>query len=825
MPKGLIYSLKYDKLKRVNTAKKESEMISDKILNNLEYDKILKQLSKFMILEGAKRELSLVKPEETYDDAKKLLDFTSEADRILYFYMRSPLEGFDALNDILVKASKMSILSFSELKKISRLLRSARIFKDCIKGINDESLEQINHLSSLLYDNKGFEEEIDETFISEDEISDKATPELYSIRKKIRKLNQDIKDRLANIMRNKDVQKLLQDNIVTSREGRFVIPLKTECKGQIKGLIHDYSASGSTIYLEPIEIVEVNNELRMLYVDESAEIERILLRFTQKVSNYSRDLLMNEELLIKADIVLSKAKYAKSIRATKPKLLNDGTFDIIDGRHPLLKTDKIVPVSVKIENKYNFILISGPNTGGKTVTMKMTGIFSLMAMSGMYISAIEGSSISFYSKIFSDIGDEQSIEQNLSTFSSHIVTLKYIVENVDDTSLVLLDEIGAGTDPQEGSALALAILEHILNVNARGIITTHYSELKEFSYTTNKIVNASMEFDMETLAPTYKLNIGIPGSSKALEISKRLGLPNEIIESAKKKISPLKLSFDSILESAEKERIEASKLKEEYSTVTAEIKAELDKIRLEKEKLFAERENITKFAKIEAKRIISSANDEADEILGEIKEIYNKEEIGGKEMIEASKLKNKLSNLTENATEEEQDIEFIKFDIEHAQEGQEVYVNSLASICRILEINKKKKEITVQYGNMRFDAKPDNLKGVSERYLKYYNRLNSQKEPKKVKNTTSSVQVSGKVELELNIVGKRVYEAINEVNEFIDKSILNGLQTVKIIHGVGTGALKKAVCEELRSNRSVKTYRAGLFGEGEVGVTIVELKK
>ncbi|MEG1805672.1 MAG: endonuclease MutS2 [Clostridia bacterium] len=800
-------------------------MISDKILLNLEYDKILKQLSKFLTLGASKEVLFAQKPQESFDDAAKSLDFTTEMDRVLYFYMRSPLENFDALNDILVRASKMSILSFSDLKKVSRLLRSARIFKDCINGINDPTLEQTNHLSSMLFEDKLFEEEIDETFISDDEIADRATPELFTIRKKIRKLNQDIKDKLAGLMRNKDIQKVLQDNIITSREGRFVLPLKAECKGQIPGLIHDYSASGSTIYVEPIEVVEVNNELRMLYVDETAEIERILERFTQKVSRYSRDLTMNLDLLIDADIVLSKARYGKSIKATRPQLLKDGSFDIVCGRHPLLQVEKIVPVSVKIEKNSCFILISGPNTGGKTVTLKMTGIFALMAMSGMYIPAKEGSSISFYSKIFSDIGDEQSIEQNLSTFSSHIVTLKYIVENVDSDSLVLLDEIGAGTDPQEGSALALAILEYLLEVNARGIITTHYSELKEFSYTTNKITNASMEFDMDTLAPTYKLNMGIPGSSKALEISRRLGLSETIIQNAKKKISPLKLSFDSVLSSAEKERVEASKLKEEYLVINQELQAELDKVRLEKERMFAERENITKLAKIEAKRIVADASSEAEDVLSEIKEIYNREEIGGREMIEASKLKNKLTNMSNATSVEDEEIEFSDFDIDTAKEGQNVYIKSLSSICQILSVNTKKKQITVQYGNMRFDAKQDNVSGVSDKYLKYYLNKTVPKTPKKIRNTTSTVQISGKVELDLNVVGKRVFEAVNEVNEFIDKSIMNGIETVKIIHGVGTGALKKAIAEELRSNKSVKTFRPGNYGEGEIGVTIVELKK
>ena len=801
-------------------------MITNKILNNLEYDKILQKLQSHLILEGSINKVLELKPAETFESAKELLNFTEEADKVLYQNLRNPLENFDKVDEILVLASKMATLTFSDSKKVAHLLRSSRIFKDAILSINDPSLVQFNYIANLLYENRSFENEIEETFISDEEISDRATPALYSIRNKIRKLNQEIKDRLNTLIRKKEVQKFLQDSIITSREGRYVIPVKSDCKGSVSGLVHDYSASGATIYVEPMEIVDINNDLRIAIVDERAEIERILEQFTLKVSAASRDLTMNELLLVDADIMLAKARYSKSIRAIKPNLTNDGSFDIKGGRHPLLDVKSVIPVSVIVPKDSCFLLISGPNTGGKTVTLKMTGLFSLMAMTGLYLPTKDDTTISFYKNIFSDIGDQQSIEHNLSTFSSHIVTLKSIIEQVTNESLVLLDEIGGGTDPQEGSALALAILEHLIDVGAKGIITTHYSELKEFSYTTDKILNASMEFDMETLAPTYRLNIGVPGNSKALEISSRLGMPDFIINRAKTRISPLKISFDQVLASAEKERLEAQQLKDKYLLMNRELELEIDKVKKEKDRLLNEKEKITRLAKIEAKMIVSSASTEAETLLESIKEIYNKvDEIGGKELIDASKIKNKISLLSENVEEEESvEIEKCDFDMKTAKIGQYVYVNSLSSICQITAINEKKKQVSVQFGNMRFDAKLGKIKGITEKSLKHYLKDNTPVIVKKKEIKPASVAINRKVDLEINVMGKRAYEAQNDVLEFLDRAYRANVEHVTIIHGIGTGALRKAISEELDSSNIVESHRPGIQGEGAHGVTVVEMK-
>lgn len=800
-------------------------MITEKILNNLEYDKVLLNISQKLNLSMSKNRLLQTRPCDNYDDAKYLQQLSIEGEIILYHYNRTPLENFDDVIDTLNRAAKNSLLNFSDLKKIGVLLRSARLFINSVKDIPVNEIPNVSKLILRLYENKEFEEEIIETFISDDEISDNASPELSSIRKKIRKMNGDIKDRLTSIIKNKDFQKYLQDNIITSREGRFVVPVKSDCKGKINGLIHDYSSSGSTIFVEPIEIVEINNELRMLYLNEKEEIEKILQSFTERVSRMADALFCNEDTLVDFDIIFAKVKYGKTNKGVICELLLDGSFDIIEGRHPLLKDVSVIPVSIRLDKGKNFILISGPNTGGKTVTMKMVGLFALMAISGMYVSAKEGTKISFFNKIFSDIGDEQSIEQNLSTYSSHIKTLINIIDNVDSNSLVLLDEIGGGTDPQEGSALALAVLEYLLEKDSKGIITTHYVELKEYTYTTPKMVNASMEFDMETLSPTYKLNIGTPGTSKALEIATRLGMNKRIIEKAKSKVSPLKTSFDEILNRAEKERLDAEKLKNEYAVLTKSLKENLDLVAAEKEKLIKEKENATKLAKVEAKRIIADAQEEADELVSKIKDIYNKEdEIDGRDVIEASKTKNKLNKILDEESDFEEKDKYVPFDFNKVAKNDYVFVKSLNSVCEVIDLNLKKKEVLVSFGNMKFKAKESDLMLLDNDYKNYYSSVNEKKEAPKIKRA-ATVKIKDNVKSEINIVGLRVFEAQKEVESFLDRALSVGMKEVKIIHGVGTLALKKMVDEVLRNNFFVKSFRSGQFGEGELGVTIVEFKK
>lgn len=799
-------------------------MISKKILNNLEYDKVLNNVAKELILSMSANKLVLSTPAKTYDEALHLQNLAKEGEIILYHYNRSPLENFDDVEDVLNRAKVNSLLSFSDLKRVGFLLRSSRIFLISIRDIGEDEIPLFKNLSLNIYENYQFEQLISETFISDEEIADNASPELAIIRKKIRQMNRDIKDRLNNIIRNKDVQKYLQDNIITSRDGRFVIPVKSDCKGRINGLIHDYSASGSTIYVEPIEIVEINNELRMLILSERAEIERILQSFTDRVSKIVEQLFYNQELLVDFDIILAKVKYGKISKGIIPALTIDGSFNIIGGRHPLLKDVVVVPVTINISKGKNYLLISGPNTGGKTVAMKMVGLFALMAMSGMYIQAKEGSSISFYQKVFSDIGDEQSIEQNLSTFSSHIKTLKEIIDSVDENSLVLLDEIGSGTDPQEGSALALSVLEYLLDKGSKGIITTHYSELKEFTYTTDKMINASMEFDMNTLTPTYKLNIGTPGTSKALDIASRLGLNINIIDNARKRISSSKISFDEIINRAENERLIAEKLKIEYEEMNKSIKEKLAIIENEKEKAIKERENATKLAKIEAKRIVLDAQEEAEELVGKIKEIYNKaDNVDGKDVIEASKTKNKISDIVDINEDSFNNNMFEEFSYDKIKTNDNIFVKSLSSICKIIEINIKKKEVVVLFGNMKIKAKENDLLIIKNEYKSHFNKKeeNNNRFIKK----TSNVKIVNNIKSELNIVGMRAFEAEKEVELFLDNAAMGSLDEVKIIHGVGTLTLKNLVAEILSRTKYVKSFRSGQFGEGEMGVTIVELKK
>lgn len=712
------------------------------------------------------------------------------------------------------------MLSIGEILKITRLYKCSRQFKTKITSIQSESIIILKEFVAKIFTDKKFEDESDRCFISEEQVSDNASEQLLSIRKKTARLNEKIKEVLSSVL-NKNTD-YIQDNYITLRSGRYVIPVKTEFKNKVKGMLHDQSSSGATVYIEPEQVVELNNELKLLEIKEKEEIEKILRAFTDKIREAAAELSTNNILLIKADIAFAKAKYAHSIKAVMPQINSNGYINILNGRHPLIDENTVVPVSINLGNDFNFLVITGPNTGGKTVTLKLCGLLCVMALCGMFLPASDGSEISYFENIFCDIGDEQSIEHNLSTFSSHMKNIIQICDSANNKSLVLIDEIGAGTDPEEGAALALSILEHLLEQNCKGIITTHYSVLKEYAFIEKGVKNASMEFDPVNLKPTYKIKIGMPGSSNALEISKKMGLSEHIISRAYNNLSKEKIQFEQVLKSAERVRDEAEKNLAETKLLKNEYDIKVKDIEQESLRIKNIRENALSKAKTEARRIYNNAAYESELLIEQLKEIFKKQQIDDYDLTKARQLKKQLENsaYSLNETENIMTKDLIKAQPQDIKTGQSVYIKSLSNVFNIKDISKNKKEITVTSGNI--DIKTN----INDVYI-----IENDQKTNNINDTNVNINIKTDINIEnstvsseVKLLGMTVLDALPKVDELLDSCSVNNISECKIIHGIGTGRLRKAVWEHLKTHPLVKSYRSGAYGEGEKGVTIVELK-
>ena len=789
-------------------------MISEKTLLSLEYDKILLSLTNFSVLKETKNLILKLKPQTDYDRAQFLLNKTSEAYKLIYTHCVGNVEFFDEMFDETERAKRGSILTMGELLKVARVLRSSRIAVSSIDAIIDDEITIFKDLVKCIYFDKYLENEITTKILSDEQIADTASDKLYQIRQNIKRLNEKIREKLTSYMRA-GANKFMQDNVVSIRSGRYVIPVKSECRSQVKGFIHDHSASGSTVFIEPAEILELNNDLKSETINEKVEIERILSDLSSKVGLISEKIDENILYLTDIDCTFSKAQYAHTSRSVCPFLSSNGVTQIIGGRHPLINKDKVVPVSIEFGKDYKIILITGPNTGGKTVTLKLTGLLTLMSMSGMFIPAKEGTIISVFSKIFVDIGDEQSIEQNLSTFSSHLKNLISITNNVDGNSLVLIDEIGAGTDPEEGSALAQAIIKRILDNLASGVITTHYTALKEFAYNTPQIVNGSMEFDGNTFAPLYKLNIGMPGVSNAIEIARRLGLDEDIVNSAKSLLSGEKIEFDSVLLQAEKIKSTAEEKLNELNKLLEDEKVIYQKLKEEKDKLTLEREKFLVKAKAESRKLINDKLEVAEDLLSQMKEIFDKDVYTESDLVKMSTLKNKIDNEKYLIDSDVSKVSpYKEIEIEKLKVGDKVYVTSLESEGEVSDIKLSQKQIWVMVGSLRVKVKIDDIRFIS------ITPKNTKKEVSIKKPNTIQTQVK----TEINVIGLNSDDALMEVRDFIDKSVVANLEEVRIVHGKGMRILSKAIHNYLKTESRVDSFRFGKYGEGEDGVTIVKLK-
>lgn len=785
--------------------------MENKNYQKLELDKILLSVSNFAVTDKGRLKILDTKPFKKVEEVRLLLDCTAECDKILYTHGAGKVEFFGSVEDNIERASKGSALSCSELLDTNALLRSARIAYENINRINDESIIIMREKADRLYFDKALEDDISEKIVSVEQVSDFASDRLYSIRSRIRSLNEKIRVKLSEYL-SKDAR-YLQDGIVTIRNDRYVIPVKAEYKNQVRGFVHDRSQTGATFFIEPEYVLELNNELIALTIDEREEVEAILRSLSKRIGNLKDSLFADIEILADIDACLARAEFGYQKKCTKPEINGRGYINIIKGRHPLLDKDKTVPVSIELGKNYDFLLLSGANTGGKTVTLKMCGLFSLMAQCGLFVPASEGSSLAVFDNIFCDIGDSQSIEENLSTFSSHVLNIKNICDGVTVNSLVLIDELGGGTNPDEGQALAKAIVTHFLKIGCKGIVTTHFTPLKEFAYSNDRIENASMEFDAQTLKPLYRIKIGLPGASNAIAISRRLGLGEKILNDALNFMTEGARNFENVLKSAEESRVKAEEKLSSVQSLENEWKRKVDEVNKKIEEINREKEKISRSARSETRRIIAERCETANEILKEIENIFKAEEISQSDLIKARTLKNKLSDISYEEEEMKNKISgFIPANRANLKCGATVFIEKTQSRGQVIFISNKKDEIEVLCGSIKMHCKFADLQIISG------------DEQKKEKTKVIKHMPPSRPLLEINVLGMTVEEALYEVDNFIDRAVTDNLEEIKVIHGVGTGRLKNAIAQHLKGKKNVESFRLGKYGEGETGVTVIKLK-
>ena len=781
----------------------------EKTLKALEFNKILAEIASKASSVPAREAIMEIRPYNDPNYIEELLDEVAEADKIAFEYATNLSFAFDDIGAILDKAEVMSVLTMGELLRVSKMLRVAYSVKNSIAKVPDDSLTRIKRIAAAVYTDKELEESIESAIISDTEMHDRASEELRSIRIRIRKTGEQIKSKLYTYITSPTYAKYLQDNIVTVRGDRYVIPVKAEWRSAIPGLVHDQSGSGQTLYIEPMAVVELNNTLKTYILEEQAEIERILRAFTLKVSVAATDIRDSFTKIIKLDTVFAKAYYANSVRAVKPQMNTDGIIEISRGRHPLINPKTVVPTDVNLGKNFDLLFITGPNTGGKTVALKLVGLLTAMAMSGIFVPCAEAV-LNIFDEVYCDIGDEQSIEQSLSTFSSHIANISGFIEKLNANSLVLLDELGAGTDPTEGAALAMSIAQYIKDRGAKAIITTHYNELKEYAVVTPRAENASMDFDPLTYSPTYRLIVGTPGVSNALLIAGKLGLPAEIVQRAKEGIAEGKLDFENVISSMEEARHNAMENEEKSKEMLKTAEKTLKEAERERDRLFIQREKLNENVRKETKRLVEEAMGEANEIISAMRALLD--DPTEADLFKARKLKKSLEKYIVN-----EDKEFMGFGEEadgEISEGDAVLVKPLKAEGIVSKIDYRKNSAVVTLGKMNSTFKLDVLQKL-----------------KKAKKAEAPVPVHTTRKLdneafspELNLIGMTSVEARAELQKYLDKAILKGVNELRIIHGYGTGKLRETVRNYLKSCSFVDSYRDGVYGEGERGVTIVRLK-
>lgn len=788
----------------------------EKSLNILELPTVLEMLAAEAVTDGGREACFKLRPSADRLEVKNRLAETSAAKEMMVVRGSPSLSGIKDIRPSLSRADLGGSLNTIELLNIARVLQCARL----VKGYtSDDKLGKscIDHLFAALHANRFLEEKITGSIVGEDEIADSASSELANIRRKIRAAGARVRDCLQKIISSPSYAKVLQEPIITMRSDRFVVPVKAECKGAIPGLVHDISASGATLFIEPMAAVKANNELRELAAKEKAEIERILAELSADCAAHAEDIASDYSYLITLDGIFARAKLSYKLNGIEPELREKGVV-LRRARHPLLPKNKAVPISLELGEDFDTLIITGPNTGGKTVTLKTIGLLNVMAQCGLHIPADDGSGVPVYRHVLADIGDEQSIEQNLSTFSAHMTNIVHILGECDADSLLLFDELGAGTDPTEGAALAIAVIEHARKLGADVAATTHYAELKVYATNENGIQNASCEFDVETLSPTYRLLVGVPGKSNAFAISERLGLSKDIIDDAKARIGVQNASFEATIEKLEQTRALLERDRAETAKKLREAEESAKKAAFLRAELSVRLEKADEKARRDAERIISDARRTAEDTFAELDEMRRKmnEDEQAQEVNRArSELRRKLneSQSKVKAKQPEKPAEDKKSPRE-VRAGDTVEIKSMGVKAEVVDVNPDG-SLNLRAGIMNVKLKPDDV---------YLIEGHAAKQKKQSVTLAGSTAPRVAVSPEIDLRGMESIEAVNAAEQYIDSAVMGKLKTVTIIHGKGTGALRAAVQQMLKRNKAVKSYRLGRFGEGESGVTIVELK-
>ena len=784
--------------------------MKERTLRVLEFTRIRELLAEGALTPAGAEKCRQLEPADELTAVQALQAETEEATVILQYAGGHPMIAFPDVKPALVICEKGGSLSAGMLLNVAELLRASRAAQDALVT-ERENTPLLRAKAEGLFVSRSIEKDITDAIISEDEIADRASSELMNIRRHLRGAQDRIRDKLNQMIHSATLQKALQDPIITVRNNRYVLPVKAEYRSMVQGLVHDQSSSGATLFIEPMAAVEMGNELKQWELKEQQEIARILAALSAEVAPYAAAIAETQEQLAELDFIFAKGLLSRRFFCVSPKMNNEGRLKIIRGRHPLIDPEKVVPSTIWLGEEFTSLIITGPNTGGKTVTLKTVGLFTLMAQAGLQVPADPGTELAVFEQVFADIGDEQSIEQSLSTFSGHMTNIVEIMHEVTPRDLVLFDELGAGTDPTEGAALAQSILTRLLHIKVRTLATTHYSELKAFALTTQGVENASVEFDVETLRPTYRLSIGVPGKSNAFEISRRLGLPENLIDAARKLLSGNAIRFEDVIANAEYHRQVAEKerqLAEEANRETIRLRHEAEQLRKEMEQ---KREQALRKAREDAKHIVDQARRESESVIAELKKMKKNAASGDASVNDLRRRLDKESDalaegLGRGETDGGEAPKTVKI-------GDQVKILTLGVEGTVLAPPDEKGEVRLQAGMMKFTAELSQLRLI---------RQAPAKEKTTVKAKTG--MMTRTVKSECDVRGMNLEEALDAVSLYLDEAVLAGLNEVYVIHGKGTGILRAGIQQDLRKNKHVKSFRRGMYGEGEDGVTVVTLK-
>ena len=792
----------------------------DKSIRTLELPRVLQLLSDQAVSAEAKAKALRIRPETEAEEVLRLLDQTDAARTMIGLHGSPSFSGVKPVGEALDRADRGGSLNTKELLTIADLLTAARRAKEYF---NADAVEKtaIDHLFLSLHGNRFLEEKIKRCIPDEDTIADAASAELADIRRHMRAAQAKSRQILQKIISSPTYGKILQETIITQRDGRFVVPVKAEHKGDLPGLVHDISSSGATLFVEPMGVVQANNELIELEAKEQKEIERILAELSAEAAAHREDIQWDYDALVHLDLIFARGQLSYKMDAVRPEVRRDGAIHLRRARHPLLDPKKAVPIDIELGDTFDTLVITGPNTGGKTVSLKTLGLLTLMTQCGLHIPVGDRSAVSVYERVLADIGDEQSIEQNLSTFSAHMTNIVAILAEADRHSLILFDELGAGTDPVEGAALAIAVIQHVRRMGARVAATTHYAELKTFAMTTAGVENASCEFNVETLSPTYRLLIGIPGKSNAFAISKRLGLPDEVIEAAKVQMSGESVRFEDVLTQLEAKRQALEKREQEANRLYRQREEDARKAREFREQMERAKENARSRGEAEAKRILRDARSAADEVFAELAEM-RKQQAKAERTMNANEaraeLRRKLNEAENAVSKRDQRQEPIPKPSRPIREGDLVEIPGVRTPAEVVSVGKDG-TLQLKSGILKMKAKADEVRLIEDD-----ERAAKKKNPAVTVRQNADRALRTSASRELDIRGMETLEAESVVENFLSAAVMGRLDTVTIIHGKGTGALRKAVHDILRRNKAVKSFRLGVYGEGESGVTVVTLK-